>query len=213
MHKNKIKRSDMSIVYRTDSTGREHQIWAQRQANSCAVAAIWMARNQASQMSMEETEWELAWRIYQHTVEGIEWGRTSSANAPTGPMSIDPRAYQSNQSSFYNMFGSFGTFAKQVAASLRSDGYTVGHSKNSGTAQQINVAKIGPTQPAIVLVGWYSNQGGNVQRNGGHFVVAAGRAGTRIVYLDPWGGNLYEFPNNARYQNNGLIEEVIYLSA
>ena len=111
------------------------------------------------------------------------------------------------------MFGSFGTFARQVAMALRSDGFTVSHSTNSGTARQINLAKTGPTQPAIVLVGWYSNQGGNIQRNGGHFVSAAGRAGNRIVYLDPWEGNLFEFQNNARYRSNGLIEEVVYLSA
>ena len=46
----------MTIVSRTDSTGLEHQIRAQRKANSCAVAAIWMARNQARQMSIGESE-------------------------------------------------------------------------------------------------------------------------------------------------------------
>ncbi len=202
----------MTIVYRQDSTGNEHQIWAQRQANSCAVAAIWMARNQARQMTMAESEWDLAWRLYEHTVQGIDWGRASSSGAPTGPMCIDSSAYTADQSSFYNMFGSFGTFAAQIAKALRSDGLTVTHVPNSGSALSLNLSKLGQSSPAIVLVGWYSNQGGQQQRNGGHFVVAAGRTGTKIIYLDPWGGFLYEFQNNNRYRGNGLIEEVIYIS-
>ena len=209
----------MSIVYRNDSIGNEHQIWAQRQANSCAVAAIWMARNQARQMSMAESEWDLAWRVYQHTVAGISWNSASSAGAPTGPMSIDPNAYVADQSSFYNMFGSMGTFANQVAQALTSDGLQVTHRSNTGRARRLNISRLGLRTPAIVLLGWYANIGTpQMQRAGGHFIVAAGLAGSRIVYLDPWGGLLYELPNNRRYRRNGagnlgIIEEVIYLSA
>jgi hypothetical protein len=43
--------------------------------------------------------------------------------------------------------------------------------------------------------------------------VAAEHINNQIVYLDPWGGNLYELANNARYRGPGLIEEVIYLAS
>jgi hypothetical protein len=203
----------MTIVYQQDSKKNTYQIWAQEQANSCAVAAIWMARCQARQMTFAETEWDLAWRLYQHAVVGIPWALSSSASAPTGPMSIDPRAYTASQSSFYNMFGSFGTFAAQVAKVLRSEGLKVTHLPNSGTAQSLNVAKLSQRSPAIVLVGWYATQNGRQTRTGGHFVVAAEHINNQIVYLDPWGGNLYELANNARYRAPGLIEEVIYLAS
>ena len=203
----------MSIVFRADSQGNEHQIWAQRQANSCAVAAIWMARSKAYQMSFEEGEWDLAWRVYQHTVRGITWSESSSAGAPTGPMSIDPRSFDADQTTFYNMFGSAGTFARQVAKAMRSDGLSANHVTNTGTALKLNLSWLGESTPAIVLVGWYSMVNNQPQRNGGHFIVAARRIGSTIVFLDPWGGVLNEVPNNARYGNNGLIEEIIYLSA
>jgi hypothetical protein len=203
----------VTIVYQTDSKKNIYQVWAQEQANSCAVASIWMARCQARQMTFAEDEWELAWRLYQHAVVGLPWAMTSSASAPTGPVSIDPSAYTANQSSFYNMFGSFGTFAAQVAKVLRSNGLKVTHVPSSGTAQSLNTAKLSQRSPAIVLLGWYQTQNGQNVRTGGHFVVAADHIGNRIVYLDPWGGQLYEFANNARYKANGLIEEVIYLTA
>lgn len=203
----------MTIVYQQDSRRNTYQIWAQEQANSCAVASIWMARCQARQMTFAEDEWELAWRLYQHAVVGIPWGLASSASAPTGPLCIDPSAHTADQSSFYNMFGSFGTFAGQVAKVLRSEGLKVTHLENSGTAQTLSTTKLSQRSPAIVLVGWYRNQNGQNVRTGGHFVVAADNIGNQIVYLDPWGGQLNEFANNARYKTNGLIEEVIYLAA
>jgi hypothetical protein len=64
---------------RQDSVKHTYQIWAQDQAQSCAVASIWMARSQARQQSFAETEWDLAWRFYQQTVIGMP--ATSSYSA------------------------------------------------------------------------------------------------------------------------------------
>jgi hypothetical protein len=203
----------MSIVFRRDSQGNEHRIWAQRQANSCAIACIWMARSLAAQMSFQESEWELAWRLYQHAVQGLPYGSSSSVGAPTGPMSIDPRAHKSDQKTFYNMFGNFGTFSPQVAKTMRSEGFSVNYVQWNGNARSLNLSQIANDKPAIVLVGWYPrNAQGQRVRDGGHFVVATGVIGTNIVYLDPWGGVLNELPNNQRYQRTGFIEEILYVA-
>lgn len=203
----------MSIVFRRDSQGNEHRIWAQRQLSSCAIACIWMARSLAAQMSFQEGEWELAWRTYRHAVQGLPYGNSSSAGAPTGPMSIDPRAHDSDQKTFYNMFANFGTFAGQVAKTMRGEGFTVNHVTNNGNSRTLNLSRIANDKPAIVLVGWYpTNAQGQRVRRGGHFVVATGVIGTNIVYLDPWRGVLNEFPNNSRYSATGLIEQVLYIS-
>ena len=61
----------MTVSLATDSEGNTYQIWAQRQANSCAVASIWMARGIARQMSIDESEWELAHRMYYAAVAGM----------------------------------------------------------------------------------------------------------------------------------------------
>ena len=203
----------MTILFRQDSRKRNYQIWAQEQPASCAIASIWMARSQARQQSFAETEWELAWRIYQHTVVGMPLAFSSSSSTPPPPVSINPSAVKNDQNTFYNMFGSFGTFAKQVTDAVRSDGLKATHVPNPGAAQSLNTAKLSQTTPAIVLLGWYSTQNGVQQRNGGHFVVAADVIANNIVYLDPWGGDLNEFANNGRYRANGLIEELIYISA
>ena len=93
---------------------------------------------------------------------------------------------------------------------LRTEHFVVVHKPNAGTAQSIETHRLGTTSPAIVLVGWYAPSPTGNQRTGGHFIVATRQAASgRIVYLDPWGGVLREEPNNARYQSNGLIEEVI----
>ena len=73
----------MTIVFRQDSKRNTYQIWAQEQPASCAVASIWMARSQARQMTFAEGEWDLAWRIYQHTVVGLPLAFSSSATAPS----------------------------------------------------------------------------------------------------------------------------------
>jgi len=194
----------MSIVYRNDSDNVTHQVWAQRQANSCAVASIWMARNQAMQMTVNEGEWDLAWRIYSQVVQGMDF-----VPEPPAPMSLLPSAHQANQSTFENMFAAAGTFMRQVAQALRNDGLKVSTTSFSpGTS--VNAAKLSDTSPAIVLLGWYS---GN-QRNGGHFIVASRNTrGGRIVYLDPWGGQLRELGAGPGYQTTGRFEQVVYISA
>lgn len=202
----------MTIHMRNDSDGNVYQIWAQRQANSCAVASMWMARNRALQMTVDESEWQLAWRTYQHAVRGIEWDATG---APPAPMTIDPRAYRANQRSFYNMFGSFGTYSRQAARALESDGLTVDYLEFTGTCRILDPLRLSETTPAIVLFGWYgTDRRGRLVRRGGHFVVAARqvRSGD-IVYLNPWGGVLQELPNDGRLPRTGLLEEILYISA
>ena len=205
----------MTIVLRQDSKKNTYQLWAQDQPASCAIASIWMARSQVKQQTFAETEWELAWRVYQHTVVGIPLALSSSSSTPPAPVSINPSAVSNNQSTFYNMFGSFGTFAPQVAKAVLSDGMKASFVPNPGNpGLTLNVAKLSQTTPAIVMLGWYSQQAnGQWQRNGGHFIVAADVIANRIVFLDPWGGVLNEVANNGKYQATGWIEEAIYLSA
>lgn len=207
----------MTIEYRSDSDGVEFQVWAQRQNASCAVASLWMAESLAKQMSLAESEWEKAWKLYEHTVRGTPWAQASSANAPTGPMSIDPRVHANNQATFYNMFSQAGTFAGQVATVLRREGLTVAafsdNSANNPPRLLLTPNRITPSTPVVVLLGWYGQTANGWQRNGGHFIVAA-RINSRgqIVYLDPWGGVLNECANNGRYQQNGYLEVALYVS-
>src|SRR5215831_13859620 len=98
----------MTVVFRNDSDNYTHEIWAQEQNSSCAVASIWMARNQAKQMSIDEGEWALACHIFRRVVLQLpqaldtapeEFGRT-----------FDPSQYQSNQVTKGNIFGDFGNY-------------------------------------------------------------------------------------------------------
>ena len=195
----------MTISLQDDSDGNTYQIWAQRQAMSCSVASIWMARGIARQMSYDETEWDLAWRMYHDAVAGMSW-----QGGPPMPQTFNSATLAANQNSMASTFASHGTFGSQVADMLRQEGFTVSHSDNTGKAQKLDTAKLKPTRPAIVLVGWY----GSGSRGGGHFIVAARRASNgRIVYLDPWGGVLREVANNAQYPGGGLVEEIVYITA
>ncbi len=202
----------MTIYYRADSDGVQHQLWRQRQMSSCAIASIWMARNRALQMTMAEGEWSIARRNYGRIAESLPANQTASM-APSGPMSLDPSQHGNNQNTFGNWLSNFGTFAGQVATILRADGLKTTH-KVCSNAGPITLRPnwLADDKPAIVLLGWYA-RGWNGTRNGGHFIVAArkNRSG-RIVFLDPWDAQIYEQANNSRYQGNGLIEEVIYVS-
>ena len=194
----------MSIVFADDSDGYTHQIWAQRQANSCAVASIWMARGQAMQMTFNEGEWQLAWRMYGQVVQGM-----ALVGPAPAPMSLDPSSHPSNQSTFENMFASFGTYMGQVAAALGNEGL-----KATATAfspgSTVDVTKLSETTPAIVLLGWYSG----ATRNGGHFIVASKTTSSgKVVYLDPWGGVLRELGAGPGYPGGGRFESVCYVSA
>lgn len=195
----------MTIQWRTDSDGMVHQIWAQRQAASCAVASIWMARNQARQMTFAEQEWALAWRIYHQVVEGVPL-----APSPPAAMSLYPAAHQNNQQSFGNMFSNAGTYMDQVAKALQNDGLKVTLKTPFSPGTIIDPARLSDTTPAIVLLGWYNQ----AKRAGGHFIVASrtSSAGT-IVYLDPWGGVLSELGVGSQYQRTGRFEQIVYISA
>jgi hypothetical protein len=195
----------MTISTATDSEGNVYQLWAQRQANSCGVAAIWMARGIALQMSMNEGEWELANRMYYQAIAGM---MPEAGPPPHGaPQSLDPDSYAANQDTMENTFASFGVYGRQVADMLRQEGFNVRRMR----ARSVLGDWLTPTRPAIILVGWYPN--GRARRQGGHFIVAAAQTRSkRIVYLDPWGGVLREVRNNGRYPENGIgiVEEAIY---
>lgn len=194
----------MSIVFADDSDSYTHQIWAQRQANSCAVASIWMARNQAMQMTFNEGEWTLAWRIYGEVVQGMDLVPPAPA-----PMSLDPGSHPSNQSTFENMFASFGTFMGQVATALGNEGLKA-NATSFSPGSTVDSSKLSDTTPAIVLLGWYSG----TTRNGGHFIVASRKTGSgKVVYLDPWGGVLRELGVGPGYPGGGRFESVCYISA
>lgn len=194
----------MSIVLTDDSDGYTHQLWAQRQAASCAVASIWMARGQAFQMSINEEEWELAWRIYSQVVRGMVL-----VPAPPYPVSFDPQAHQANQNTFGNMFSRQGTYMSQVATALQNEGLTA-VTTNFSKGSTVDPSRLSETTPAIVLLGWYNG----ATRNGGHFIVASKvtKSGN-IVYLDPWGGVLREMGPGPNYQTTGQFEQMCYISA
>ena len=189
-----------------DTHGRTYQIWQQQQENSCGVACTWMARGIARQASFAEDEWDLAVRMYLGAVAGT-LGRLGVS--PSGPMSLDPRAYPSDQTTMANTLASFGLYGAQVATGLRNEGLTVTHTTLSGTPPKIRHEKIAYNKPAIVLVGW---DGG-----GGHFLVVGRCTVHDVSFLDPWNGHVNQQSNNGRYlaqyNNSGSILEIIYISA
>lgn len=194
----------MTIYFRNDSDNVTHQVWAQRQQSSCAVASIWMARNQAKQMTVNESEWGLAWRMYHQVVQPM----FGVPDAPP-PQTFHPGAHTNDQDTFGNMFSRAGTFMRQVAQALRNDGLTITHATSFSRGTSVSASRLSDTTPAIVLLGWYNG----TRRNGGHFIVASRRTRTgRIVYLDPWGGHLRELGPGPQYQGNGSFEQVIYIS-
>ncbi len=215
----------MTVIHRTDSRGNSYEVWAQRQQASCAVASIWMAKALAQQMCIQDTEWNLAWRMYQHTVQNIPYNQASSSAAPTGPMSIDPSQHQNDQTTFYNQFSVAGTFPVQVESALKgerlkTEARSAAQVPLPGPGGRISLIanKISPSTPAIVMLGWYSGTGQNFSRNGGHFVVAVNTNSNNLVFLDPWGGILVEAANDGLYRppyaaNTGHIEVAIYIRA
>lgn len=208
------------ISLERDTHGRTYQIWKQQQANSCGVAAVWMARGIARQASFAEEEWNLAIRMYQGAVASA-LGAVPSGSAtapasgtlgvdPSGPMTFNPDAYESNQNTMANTFASFGLFSGQVAASLRNERLTVDHTNLTGTPPRIADNKIAYNKPAIVLVGWDGN-------NGGHFVVVGRCTHNEVSFLDPWNGHVNQQRNDGRYRapygGAGSILDIIYISA
>ena len=207
----------MTIQYRNDSDGNTFQVWAQRQMNSCAVASMWMARCLATQTTIVESEWEIAWRTFKHAVQGEDWN-ASGMPAPQSFATSRQRADQ-NQASMANMFGNFGTKAPQIAVALRAQNLTteiVGAfslPNASPVPQRLNPAKLGDGKPAICCVAWFRNG----QRAGGHAIVAARQASSgNIVFLDPWNGVLRELANTGGYRSasgsQGQILEIIYVT-
>lgn len=82
------------IILRHDSDNFAHSVMAQQQTNSCAVASIWMARNQAFQMTVNECEWALAWSIYGQVVQRIPGALHP---APPPAVCLDPASHPPNQ--------------------------------------------------------------------------------------------------------------------
>ncbi|WP_353228610.1 hypothetical protein [Novosphingobium sp.] len=189
-----------------DSHGRTYQIWKQDQANSCGVASIWMARGIARQTSFAEEEWGLAQRVYSGAVANA----LTNVQAPnSGPMSLNPAAFTSNQSTMQNTFASFGLYMGQVASALRNEGLRAENTPLTGNPPRIADNKISLTKPAIVLISW--------DGSGGHFVVVGRCTSREVSFLDPWDGRVNEQPNNgeytARYGGHGTIVAIVYVSA
>lgn len=189
-----------------DSHGRTYQIWKQDQMNSCGVASAWMARGIARQMSYAEEEWDLAQRLYRNAVNNALAPLGVSA---AGPVSLDPRAFPTDQSSMASTIANFGFYAGQLAGALRAENLHVEHVGSTGHAHRIHAHKIAINKPAIVLVYW--------NRGGGHFVVVGRCTQQSVSFLDPWDGRVNEQSNNgrysSRYNSQGIIGEVLYLSA
>ena len=197
----------MAIVLCTDSDGYAYQIWAQDQPCSCGVASIWMARNQAFQQSVDEDEWHLAWRIYSQVVQNIP---DAFALKPPPGVCLSPSAFKPNQQTFQNMFGAFGAYMNQVAAALTNDGLKVTFLTQWSAGMVVDPSKLSDTTPAIVMLGWYQG----AKRNGGHFIVASRKTRSgKVVYLDPWQGQLRELGAGPIYPGSGVFEQVVYISA
>ena len=198
----------MTVISRADSDGYAYDVWAQEQANSCAVASIWMARNQARQMTIDEGEWDLAWRMYGEVVQQLKLIPT-----PPAPRSLDPTQFPADQKTFQNMFASAGTFMNQVTQKLIHDGLRVTSTTgwSSPGAAVVDTRKLSDTTPAIVLLGWY---GGPTVRSGGHFIVASRvtKSG-KVVFLNPWEGQLHELGPGPSFPQGGLFEQSAYISA
>jgi hypothetical protein len=197
---------DCMINIETDSHGRTYEIWKQDQMNSCGVASAWMARGIVRQMSVAEEEWTMAQRLYRNAINNALAPLGVSAD---GPMSLDPRAFPSDQSSMASTIANFGFYAAQLARALRAERMHVEHVSNNGNPLSIVPYKIAINKPAIALVYW---NGG-----GGHFVVAGRCTSGAVSFLDPWDGHVNERSNNgrytARYGSQGIIGEVLYLHA
>ena len=201
----------MTVHLRTDSDGTVFQVWAQRQAMSCAIASMWMTVGMVRQQTLMDTEWDLAQRVFQHAVQGVEWAATDPGE---GGRTIHPAAVANNRASVDNMFGRAGTLRAQTKTALEAQGVTVQWQQANGNYPCTLVpARLGVGKPALTSVGWWRRVGGNWQRRGGHAMVVARQASNgRLVWLDPAGGRLREFPNNGRYGNTGWVESIMYCS-
>jgi hypothetical protein len=194
------------INIETDSHGRTYQLWRQQQANSCGVAATWMARGIVRQMSINEDEWSLAQRVYRNAVENALAPLGAAAD---GGMSLDPAAHPNDRSTMASALANAGFFARQLALALRGEGMRVHHAGFTGYRRVVVPNRISITQPAIALIYW--------DNGGGHFVVVGRCTRSAITYLDPWDGHIIEQSNNgvynARYNRRGQIGEILYLTA
>ena len=195
------------ISIETDSHGRTYQIWKQTQMNSCGVAAVWMARGIARQMSFREEEWDLAQRVYRNAVGNA---LATLGIGSSGPMTLDPRAFPRTQGTMASTIANFGFFATQLATAIRAEGLRAEHVglNATRTARTIEPHKIAINKPAIALVYW--------NRGGGHFVVVGRCTRSAVSYLDPWTGRINEQRNDGEYiasYNQGRVGEIIYISA
>ncbi len=195
------------IATQSDSDGNTYSIWQQNQMNSCAVASMWMARNLVRQQTMMESEWELAQRFYRAAVNDMF---APLGVDPNGPMCLNPGSFPSDRSSMASTLANTGFKIDHIVRALENDGIIVDVQRRQPNAPPLtmNPRLLGPTTPAIIGVYW---NGG-----GGHaIVVPRMTAAGRVVYLDPWDGNLIEQANsgtyNARYGGQGQIGVIFYL--
>lgn len=128
-------------------------------------------------------------------------------------MSLDPRKFPADQETFQDMFASAGTFMNQVTQKLIYDGLRVTSTTgwSSPGAAVVDTRKLSDTTPAIVLLGCY---GGTTICTGGHFIVASRVTSSgKVVFLNPWEGQLHELGPGPSFPQGGLFEQIAYLSA
>lgn len=207
----------MTLVTRRDSDGHEFVVWEQEQAGTCAVASIWMARSMARQMTFNENEWELAWRMYHNAVAGGTWRMPSSNPAVAPPaQTFNHREFQSGRHAFENTVTRSGFESYHVCTMLIQEGFSAENIRRTGSnSLTIDANRVSPTTPAIVEIGWYRpNEQGVAEFSSAHAIVAARKTNTgSIVYLDPAYGRLVERLNDGRYGEFGHIDSVTYVSS
>jgi hypothetical protein len=111
-----------------------------------------------------------------------------------------------------------GTTTDNIDATMKGLGVTPAYHDwdwSSPGSTKINPGSVWGDHPALVLVGWYAMVSGKRKRQGGHYVVARWFTDdcSKIVYLDPWKGQLVELINNGKFKSmtgSGLIEWVMY---
>lgn len=168
-----------NVIVRTDSDGEEHLVLMQAHENSCGPAAVAMAESIANGTPLSGSI-EARMRAIGSKFPGSWW---------IGELMKGVLNFQT---------GSVGNnlvkICMDIGLQIREGGWF---------KPPFEIKDLGPQKPAIVLVGWYAQNG---EREGGHFIVAAKVAKNgRVVYLDPWNGMLIEHSNNGLFPLTTLV--------
>lgn len=196
------------LGFDSDSDGNLYQVWQQDQANSCAVASTWMARNMIRQSTSAETEWTLAQSMFRTAVNNMF---APLGLNPNGPACFNPNAFAANQNTLANTLAAGGFYPDQLVRVYRSQHIKVNlvERSNPKAPFKLDAKLLSERTPALVAVYWHGG--------GGHAVIAVRKANSNeIVFLDPGDGKVNEQPNDGTYEahngSTGDIGVVLYLS-